>query len=127
MENRKDNYIERREKLQKLSDQELYDYFWYLTDQIVDPLIQLATNSTTPSIERSVLLRMGFSSIVAKSIVDKAMKFNLLGKGVGHLVLKYAEISHKDYLTAGHELSKDQGWDELLKIFNSNGNSYENR
>ena len=37
-----------------------------LTGQLVDPLLELAKENTSPAIERSVLLRMGFSSLEAK-------------------------------------------------------------
>jgi len=36
---------------------------------VVDPLLEYGRTHTTPSIERSVLLRMGFSSLEAKPLV----------------------------------------------------------
>ena len=64
---RPDDFAKRRQHLQRLSDAELHNYFWQLVDQIVAPLIEEARTHTSPSIERSVLLRMGFSSIEAKA------------------------------------------------------------
>lgn len=116
MEKRIDDYISRRKKIKNLSDNELYDYFWQLTDRLVNPLLELSKTHTSPSIERSVLLRMGFSSLTSSSIVEFAVKKGLLGKGVGHLVLKYAEIKKIDYLSAGQELSQGNGWDDLINI-----------
>lgn len=68
---RKDDFQKRREHLADLSDQELKERFWDLADQIVDPLADLAKTHTSPSIERSVLIRMGFNSLDAKAIVKK--------------------------------------------------------
>ena len=63
---RPDDFAARRARLAALSDDELHPYFWELVQKIVAPLIEEARAHTTPSIERSVLLRMGFSSIEAK-------------------------------------------------------------
>lgn len=125
MEKRNDNFKELRNKFKKFSDQELHDYFWSLTEQIVSPLIELAMNSTSPSIERSVLLRMGFSSIEANKIVTYAMKFCLLGKGAGNIVLIYSELINKDYLDAGRELSKGIGWEKIDKTIKYEGKKHE--
>ncbi|MFD3156439.1 ornithine aminomutase subunit alpha [Haloimpatiens sp. FM7330] len=101
------------EHLKNLSDEELYDRFWNLTEQIVKPMVDLAYNHTSPSIERSVLLRMGFSSLEAGEIVKYGSKWNLLGKGIGHVVLEYADMKDIDYLCAGRELSEGKGWQEI--------------
>jgi len=57
---RDDDFNSRREELKNLSDAELKSKFWDLADKIVVPLIDLAKKNTSPSIERSVLLRMWF-------------------------------------------------------------------
>lgn len=103
----------RRKHLAGLSDRELKDRFWELAFEIVKPLGDLAYSHTSPSIERSVLLRMGFSSLEAQSIVSLAEKRGLLGKGAGNLVLRYAKATNTDYLTAGRQLSAGTGWDDL--------------
>ena len=114
---RKDDYEKRREHLKNLDEEELIKYFWELTEKIVDPLVELARTHTSPSIERSVLLRMGFSSVEAKKIVERMVKENLLGHGAGRIVLLYSELSKKDYLKAGKELSEGIGWDKITKYY----------
>jgi len=85
---RHSDFDKRREHLARLTDGELKERFWELAREIVEPLYDLAYNHTSPSIERSVLLRMGFSSLEAQGIVSAAEKRRLLGKGAGNLVLK---------------------------------------
>ena len=77
---RVDDFEKRREHLKNLTDEQLYEKFWSLTEQIVKPMVDLSYNHTSPAIERSVLLRMGFSSLDAQPIVDYGTKWNLLGK-----------------------------------------------
>ncbi len=88
---RADDYNTRRAHIANLSDQELYEKFWALAGDIVDPLLELGQKNTSPAIERSVLLRMGFSSIEAKAIVDGVIDRGLMGKGAGHVVYKLAK------------------------------------
>ncbi|MCI2425931.1 ornithine aminomutase subunit alpha [Candidatus Acetothermia bacterium] len=98
---RKDDYLQRRKDLTKLADEELYQRFWELTEKIVDPLIKLGKEYTTPSIERSVLLRMGFSSLEAKEIVSCCQEHDLLRKGAGHVVWKLAQKRQVSIRDAG--------------------------
>lgn len=88
---RPDDFETRRAHLKGLSDEALHERFWSLVEAIVAPLIEEARTHTTPSIERSVLLRMGFSSIEAKALVEQMQRRSLLGHGAGGLVLKLAE------------------------------------
>ncbi|WP_373898550.1 ornithine aminomutase subunit alpha [Haloimpatiens sp. FM7315] len=113
---REDDFEKRREHIKDLTDKELYEKFWNLTEEIVRPLIDLAYTNTSPAIERSVLLRMGFSSIEASSIVKEGIKWSLLGEGMGHVVLDYAKYRKINYLEAGKELSEGKGWEEISKI-----------
>ena len=53
---RADDFEVRRQHIANLTDEELYARFWELTDQVVDPLLELGRKNTTPSVERSVLL-----------------------------------------------------------------------
>ena len=53
---RADDFEVRRKHIAELTDEELYQRFWELTDQVVDPLLELGRKNTTPSVERSVLL-----------------------------------------------------------------------
>ena len=79
---RADDYEIRRKHLAELSDEELKKRFWELAEKIVDPMLALGYKNTTPAIERSILLRMGFSSLEVKPIVEGAMRKGLMGKGV---------------------------------------------
>lgn len=88
---RSDDYLQRREHLKNLSDEELKNRFWELAEQVVDPMLQIGYKNTTPSVERSVLLRMGFSSIETKSIVDVVMKKGLMPKGCGNVVWRLSK------------------------------------
>lgn len=108
-----DDYLERRAHLAGLSEEELVARFWEQTARVVDPLIELARTHTSPSIERSVLLRMGFSSLEAKAIVDGCIARGLLGHGAGHVVLVAAERSGADYLAAGRALAAGRGFEEV--------------
>lgn len=114
---RADDFEERRKHLRDLSDEELYDRFWQLTEEIVKPMVELAYNSTSPSIERSVLLRMGFSSLESSNIVQEGVKAGLLGKGMGNVVLKYSKLKGIPYLEAGRELAEGKGWNEVSNLF----------
>ena len=49
---RQDDFEQRRKHIANLSDKELYDRFWELTAQVVDPLLELGRKNTTPSVER---------------------------------------------------------------------------
>lgn len=91
---RKDDFETRRKSIRHLSDEELHQRFWQLSQQLVDPMIELARQHTTPSIERSVLLRMGASSIEASAIVGYALANGIIGSGVGHCVVKVMNHYH---------------------------------
>ena len=110
---RPDDFELRRAHLRKLSDPELHAYFWELADKIVNPLIDEARTHTTPSIERSVLLRMGFSSFEAKALVDKMRGLDLLGHGAGHLILKIAIAKNLTVRAAGEALLDGRHWEVL--------------
>lgn len=114
---RYDEFFERRKHLEKVSDEEIKKYFWYLADEITKPMVKLAKTHTSPSIERSVLLRMGFSSIEAKEIVTRCVEHNLLGKGAGHCVWRLAQINGISDRDAGLGLMKGKGWQELKKYW----------
>ena len=47
---REDDFQTRREHLKNLSDEELKSRFWALTGQLVDPLLELAHENTSPAI-----------------------------------------------------------------------------
>lgn len=120
---RQDDFFKRREHLKNMSEEELINYFWHLTEKIVDPLVELSKTHTSPSIERSVLLRMGFSSIESKNIVKYMIENSLLSHGAGRIVLIYSNLKKKNYLEAGKELSTGIGWEEIVNIYRRNKNA----
>ena len=100
MEDRIARFEKRREELKKMSDAELKARFWELCDQAITPIVDLAKTHTSPSIERSVLLRMGVDSLSSHGVVDRIYEAGLLGKGAGHVVLKLAQKNGTDIRTA---------------------------
>lgn len=95
------DFERRRAELSGLDDAALKDRFWALADQLVAPIVELARTHTSPSIERSVLLRMGIDSVSSHGIVDRIAEAGLLGKGAGHVLVR---LAHRDGLTTadGH-------------------------
>lgn len=83
-------YEARQAELAKLNDDELKARFWELANELMTPVIELARTHTSPSIERSVLMRMGIDSVSTHPVVDAVHDRGLLGKGAGHVVLKLA-------------------------------------
>lgn len=114
---RKDDYATRKKHLENMSDEDLKKRFWELIEKAVDPLLDLAKNETSASVERSVILRMGFSSIEAKAIVDGVMDRGLLSKGAGHVVYRVSKEKGMDIRTAGLELIEGKHWDDVLGYF----------
>jgi len=110
---RPDDFASRRVPLQALSDAELHARFWTLVNTIVAPLIEEARTHTTPSIERSVLLRMGFSSLEAKALVTRMHERQLLGHGAGRLVLELARRHGCSVRDAGTALLDGRYWNEF--------------
>jgi D-ornithine 4,5-aminomutase subunit alpha len=113
---RPDDFEQRRSHLKSMSDEALHAYFWELVDRIVAPLIEEARTHTSPSIERSVLLRMGFSSIESRQLVDQVHKHGLLGHGAGHLVLQLAMSKGMTIRDAGKALLQGGYWQELISM-----------
>lgn len=108
---RPDDFAGRRMHLVPLSDEELEARFWELAQEIVAPLIELARTHTSPSIERSVLMRMGFDSRACAAIVAECEKRGLLAHGAGHVVLHCATTWGSDVRSAGARLAAGQGWE----------------
>jgi len=121
MVQRADDFKERSKRLQNMTDEELDRYFWELAEKIVDPLIKLASTHTSPSIERSVLLRMGFNSLEAKALVEKVVDMGLLGKGAGNIVYTISQKTGKSILEAGRELAAGKYWDLVEESFKGVG------
>jgi D-ornithine 4,5-aminomutase subunit alpha len=119
---RADDFEVRRQHLKDLTNEQLEMRFWELAEKIVEPMLDLARTNTTPAIERSVLLRMGFSSLEAKSIVDSTMDRGLMGKGCGNIVWSVAKQLNRDYREVGREMVQGQHWDRAVEIFKGGGN-----
>lgn len=114
---RADDFQERRKHLAGMSDRELYDHFWAVTEKVVDPFVELGRKNTTPSIERAVLMRMGISSQITQAIVQGCMDNGLMGKGAGHCLYKLSKEKKITIPEAGELLAKGKGWDEVAAMF----------
>jgi D-ornithine 4,5-aminomutase subunit alpha len=112
---RDDDFEARREHLRGLSDDELADRFWSLARRIVAPLVADARTHTSPSIERSVLLRMGFSSIEAAALVERMHSKGLLSRGAGRLVLELALAEGVPVRDAGLALLEGRCWERIAR------------
>lgn len=117
MKPRNDDFNERKKYLSHMSDQELKAYFEKLTDHIIDPMLELAKDHTTPAIERSVLMRMGFSSLEAKALTEKMMEHHLLAHGAGHVVFRYATIHRIPVRDAGLKLMETKEMLSMVEVF----------
>lgn len=114
---RKDDFKERRKHLDGLTEKELEKRFWDLAEEIMDPIVELAEKNTSPSIERSVLLRMGFSSPEAKTIVEGIMDRGLIGKGAGHVLYRLSKDKDMEIREVGLKLIDGHYWDDVVRIF----------
>lgn len=114
---RQDDFETRRKHLENLTDEQLFERFWELARQIVDPMLELGYKNTTPAIERSVLLRMGFSSIEVKPIVENVMQKGLMGKGCGNVVWRLSEEKGISIREAGLALGRGEYLDEIQGLF----------
>ena len=108
-------YEGRRKELRQMTDEQLKARFWELCDQVVAPLVDLARTHTSPSIERSVLLRMGIDSLSSQGVVERIYQAGLLGKGAGHVLLKLAEKRGTDIKNAADAILEDK--DVLQGLF----------
>ncbi|MDY0087693.1 MAG: D-ornithine 4,5-aminomutase subunit OraS [Coriobacteriia bacterium] len=84
---RSDTYDEVRKPLAGLTDAQLETRFWEDARAVVEPMVEFARTHTSPSIERSVLMRMGVDSPTSMAVVAECEKHGLLGHGAGHVVL----------------------------------------
>lgn len=114
---REDDFEQRRAHLKGLSDQELKERFWKLTEQVVDPLIELARTHTSPSVERAVLLRMGFSSLEAQPLVSAAIDRGLMPHGVGNVIYRLSKEKNMPFREVGLQMLEGKHWDDAIAIF----------
>lgn len=117
MKERNDDFQERSAHLKSMSDEELKAYFFELSGKLVDPLVEMGRHYTSKSIERSVLLRMGFSSLEAKTIVDHLFDNHLLSKGAGHCVYRVSKEKDVSIRKAGLALSEKKHIAYLKEVF----------
>lgn len=108
MEQRNDDFKKRRKHLENYNDEQLKAYFFELIDKINDPILKLGKEYTTPAIERSILMRMGFSSQEAKYITNKLEEHDLLQFGAGHVVYKYHLLKDLTIRESGIALLEDE-------------------
>ena len=114
---RQDDFEQRRAHLKDLTDEQLYEKFWSLAGEIVQPMLDLGYKNTTPSVERSILLRMGFSSLEIKPIIEGVMNKGLMGKGCGNVVWRLAEKKGISVREAGLLLASGKEWDTVEALF----------
>ncbi len=91
-----------------MSDARLKERFWELCNQLVKPVADLARTHTSPSIERSVLLRMGIDSVSTHAVVTRIQEAGLLGKGAGNVVLRLSKKTGKDLRAAAQAIIDDK-------------------
>jgi D-ornithine 4,5-aminomutase subunit alpha len=96
-----------------MSDEQLHARFWSLVDRMIQPLVEEARTHTSPSIERAVLLRMGFSSMETKPLVNRMLEKGLLSHGAGNLILTLAQKKGISVRQAGLDLIDGKYWEEL--------------
>ena len=114
---RNDDFNERRVHLAELSDEQLEARFWELANKLVDPLLQMGYEYTSPAVERSVLLRMGFSSLEAKAIVEGCIKHDIISHGAGNVVYKLSKEKDMPLREAGLALADGKLWDDAEGLF----------
>lgn len=114
---REDTFREAREHLQGLSDEALEARFWELAQECVDPLVDLARTHTSPSIERSVLMRMGIDSRACMAVVTECETRGYLGHGAGHVVYLCMQAWGCDAPVAAARLAAGEGWEIPAKKF----------
>jgi len=103
--------------MKDLTNEQLKERFWELAEKVVEPMLKLGYENTTPAIERSVLLRMGFASLEVKPIVDGCLERGLLGHGAGNVVYKLSQQKKLSIREAGLNLAEGKLWDEAENLF----------
>lgn len=114
---RADDFEVRRQHLKDLTDEQLKQRFWELAEKIVEPMLELGYKNTTPAVERSVLLRMGFSSLEVKPIVEGVIQKGLMGKGAGNVIWRLSKKLGVSVREAGVGLAEGKYWDVVDTLF----------
>ncbi len=107
-EDRIKKFENRRKELEKMTDEQLKSRFWELCQKVVEPMVDYGKNYTSPSIERSVLLRMGIDSPTTQGAVLRINEAGLLGKGAGHVVLKVSDKHKITIREAAKRIAEDK-------------------
>jgi D-ornithine 4,5-aminomutase subunit alpha len=110
---RPDTYLQVREHLADLTDEQLEARFWELSRKVVEPLVELARTHTSPSIERSVLMRMGLNSVTSVAVVAECEKRGMLAHGAGHIVWRASQKWACSTRQAAERLAEGSGWDDV--------------
>ena len=79
-------------------------------DQEIGPFVY---RDSSEGLERSVLLRMGLSSIEAKALVDGLTARGLLGHGAGRLLLDLADAKGITVREAADALLGGRYWEDI--------------
>ncbi len=119
-EERTARYERLRSELATMDDEALKARFWALCDKVMDPVVELARTHTSPSIERSVLLRMGIDSVTTHAVVENIHQTGYLGKGAGHAVLRLAQMAELDIPAAAEAIAHDPA--VLIGLFEEGSN-----
>ncbi len=107
-EDRIKKFEARRQQLKNMSDEQLKERFWELCDQMVEPMVEYGRKYTSPSIERSVLLRMGIDSVTSQGVVSRVNEAGLLNRGAGHVVLKLSQKLGVDIRESAKRIIEDK-------------------
>lgn len=107
-EDRIKKFEARRQELEKMTDEQLKARFWELCQKVVEPMVEYGRKYTSPSIERSVLLRMGIDSQTSHGVVGRIHEAGLLGKGAGQVLLKISQNKKVDVREAARLIVDDK-------------------
>ncbi len=118
---RSDDFQTRRKHLAGLTEEQLKARFWELAEKVVEPMLELGKTHTTPAVERSVLLRMGFSSLEVKPIVEGVIAKGLMPKGAGNVVWRLSRKLGISVREAGVALAEGKHWDMVESLFEERG------
>ncbi|MDO5287994.1 MAG: D-ornithine 4,5-aminomutase subunit OraS [Actinomycetia bacterium] len=105
---REERFEKLRAELATMDDEALKARFWQLAHQVMEPVVELSRTHTSPSVERSVLLRMGIDSVTTHAVVENVLNAGLLGKGAGHAVLRVSQRDGIDIRAAAAAVAADQ-------------------
>ena len=77
-----------RDRPADLADEHIHKEFWKSGQSSDDSLSDFAHTCTSPHVECSSLVAMGFSDDEAQAIIKGAIKYRIICKGCSHVVLE---------------------------------------